>query len=321
MLIRPATHAGSWYLADHSKLESQVGGLLKKALSQRGNAPGARFYIGPHAGYAYAGRKLAETYAALDAEKIKRVFLLGPSHHVYFRSKVLVTKYRAYETPLGNLNVDTAVCKDLCRKHPSVFGYMSEEVDDDEHLFEMHAPFLVHAAADVKFVPIMILGLSLDLRESVVELLLPYMDESTAFVVLSDFCHWGRRFGYTKYVPGSDISEIELVPGKGTNSIAESIEVLDSHAFKNIHSLETWDAYIAWTGNTICGQKPIGVVLRLIEEAGIAGSWVHSGFDRSSSPKSLADLSVSYASAFFASANEANERSELAEIGLKRNGI
>lgn len=34
------------------------------------------------------------------------------------------------------------------------------------------------------------------------QLLAPYLaDPSNLFVISSDFCHWGRRFGYTYYEP------------------------------------------------------------------------------------------------------------------------
>lgn len=105
--------------------------------------PGARFLVGPyvtaavrrlgenrnqqtnhrHAGYSFAGSTLAETYKAWDTKGMyvphpslcffcylttnlsKRVFILGPSHHVYFQGARL-TPFSVYETPLGNVPVD-----------------------------------------------------------------------------------------------------------------------------------------------------------------------------------------------------------------------
>ena len=39
-----------------------------------------RAIIAPHAGYSYSGPTAAIAYKALNPERIKRVFVLGPSH-------------------------------------------------------------------------------------------------------------------------------------------------------------------------------------------------------------------------------------------------
>lgn len=305
MLIRPATHGGTWYSGDSTRLKQQISGFFKKTGQNPIN--GARILLGPHAGYTYLGPRLAETFSVWDTGKTKRIFILGPSHHVYFRNKVLVSKYSGYDTPLGVLPVDKEVCKELCTVAPSVFGYMSEEVDDEEHLFEMHAPFIAYRSQedgiDVKIVPIMILGLNSEVRDHVVRYLAPYVkDESNSFVVLSDFCHWGRRFGYTKYVPNEDWTELTEYSAirRGKTPIYKSIEILDKAAMEvaSLGLSEEWDEYIAVTGNTVCGQKPLGVILRLLEFCGISTSWEWIGYSQSSRVMEGSDLSVSYASGY-----------------------
>lgn len=243
--------------------------------------PGARVLLGPHAGYTYSGARLAETFAAWDTSKVRRVFILGPSHHVYFRNKALTSRYSVYQTPLGDLPVDTEVCAKLCESALGAFGYMLLGVDDEEHSFEMHAPFILHRAqqdsVEVKIVPIMISSLGSGLREKIVEELAPYFgDPQNTFVVLSDFCHWGRRFGYTEYVPGDDLAHLAAYSEsrKGANAIWQSIEFLDRRAMAVAQkgSLKAWDEYIERTGNTICGQKPVGVVLKLLEHSNLHSS-------------------------------------------------
>lgn len=312
-MIRPATHSGSWYSVDPSTLSSQLSGWFVKAPKAQ---PGARVLIGPHAGYTYCGARLAETYSVWDLSKTKRVFILGPSHHVYFKESVLVTQYDSYETPLGNIEVDVKVCNTLTSQlGKSSFKSMSETIDDDEHLFEMHLPFLVYRCKQEsvplpKIVPIMVSSLSTKARERVVQALAPYFaDEENAFVILSDFCHWGKRFGYTKYAPNNDLNE--LVPYSGARShevpIHKSIEYLDMSAMEiaSAGTAAKWDSYIDTTGNTICGQTPIGIVLKLIEVykggGGLTASnrvfeWL--GYSQSEKATKSSDSSVSYASGF-----------------------
>lgn len=64
----------------------------------------------PHAGYSYSGPAAAWAFAAAPgassgANRINRVFVLGPSHHAYSTS-ISLTQFKRWETPLGELEVD-----------------------------------------------------------------------------------------------------------------------------------------------------------------------------------------------------------------------
>lgn len=313
MLVRPASHAGSWYSADPNRLTAQIAAHF--AAAARPLLPGARVLIGPHAGFTYCGPRLGETYSVWDTSAVKRVFILGPSHHVYFRDAAMVSKYAYYDTPVGRLKVDQDVCAALTSRN-SLFKYMSSSVDDEEHLFEMHAPFIAHRAkqekVEVAIVPIMISGLSKKLRADVVAALLPYLGEpENTFVISLDFCHWGRRFGYTTYLPNNDLSKMgdfaDFSHSHRKNPIYKSIETLDHTAMEIAAGglVAKWDAYIDTTGNTICGQKPLAIVLSLIEhfrETGgeIAGDDVFEwlGYSQSNQAEHGNDSSVSYASGY-----------------------
>lgn len=69
----------------------------------------------------------------------KRVFLLGPSHHFYLPGCAL-TRCDAYETPLGDLKIDTATVSELHKT--GRFDKMSLQTDEDEHSLEMHLPYI-----------------------------------------------------------------------------------------------------------------------------------------------------------------------------------
>lgn len=72
-----------------------------------------------------------------------KVFILGPSHHVYLPSCALPTSQcTAYETPLGNLRLDNITIEALRRT--GEFDEMGKDVDEDEHSIEMHLPYIRH---------------------------------------------------------------------------------------------------------------------------------------------------------------------------------
>jgi AmmeMemoRadiSam system protein B len=69
----------------------------------------------------------------------KRVFVLGPSHHVY-TTKCKLSKQDYYATPLGNLKVDRELTDRLFSTNQ--FEWMSKEEDEDEHSLEMQMPYI-----------------------------------------------------------------------------------------------------------------------------------------------------------------------------------
>ncbi|ODQ81899.1 hypothetical protein BABINDRAFT_160130 [Babjeviella inositovora NRRL Y-12698] len=330
MHLRPATHSGSWYSANPTKLSAQIKQWFKTALAETADTEIAvpRFLIGPHAGLTYAGATLAQTYRlwhSNNTDHIKRIFILGPSHHVYFKEVAYTTRFDAYETPMGNVPCDVAVCKLLAKS--SRVKYLPESVDEEEHSFELHMPF-IHQCFALKnqpppaIVPILLSHGSEDFDEALAKMLAPYLaDDSNAFVISSDFCHWGRRFGYTEYV--SDVTGFESVKVTATDGtydlylqtlrssktalaipIYKSIELLDRRGMAVIStgSYDAWRLYIDSTGNTICGEKPIGVLLRMmeigretLEEVGLF-EW--AGYTQSNAVTSVADGSVSYAGGY-----------------------
>ncbi|ODQ45402.1 hypothetical protein PICMEDRAFT_17875 [Pichia membranifaciens NRRL Y-2026] len=309
-VIRSASHAGTWYTSNPETLKTQIGRFLNSATER---VPGARVVVGPHAGYSYSGPILGKTYGTLDPTGIERVFIMGPSHHVYFKGCVLTTDCDYYDTPLGKLEVDKDVINELIEDDPKLFKKMSLEVDEDEHSFELHMPFLRKVTNDLgihpKIIPIMISATDENFEKRVAKSLKPYFeDKSNAFIVSTDFCHWGSRFSYIAYTPTGTLTDIEDIskskhPSNSQLPIYKSIEFLDRAAMKTIStgSYRSFKDYMYLTDNTICGAKPLGVLMLMMQDS-ISETSKHSlkwnGYAQSSSVVSSRDSSVSYASGY-----------------------
>ena len=136
-----------------------------------------------HAGYDYSGSCGAFAYRQVDASKMyeqrlsflnqydscficfsKRVFILGPSHHVRLGGCAL-SPATIYKTPLYDLTIDqksayeyfkhhciclyernayiVAVYEELYRTNE--FQTMSPTTDEDEHSIELHLPYVAKA--------------------------------------------------------------------------------------------------------------------------------------------------------------------------------
>lgn len=226
---------------------------------------------------------------------------------------------------------------------------MSRGVDEAEHSLELHLPY-IHRLLQLQhpdkpasqyppLVPIMVGSTSASTERAFGTLLAPYLeDPSNAFIISSDFCHWGLRFQYTYYVPQAPTPGPTLPlsydslpqPSATLESVNETIEsVSTGHALRHrdrigrnepaIHeSISAFDLAtmaaittgktekfldtIYRTGNTVCGRHPIGVMMAALEVAakadGTKGKFHFVRYERSSDAISVSDSSVSYVSAF-----------------------
>jgi len=282
MSVRRATHAGSWYSDDGNELNKE----LTQWLSDVGPVPSsAKGIIVPHAGYRYSGPSAAFGYKTLNPDTTKTIFLLGPSHHSYFTVCGL-SRMKEYETPLGNLLVDREITEALAST--GEFSFLASNVEEAEHSLEMHLPYIAKIMGSREFtiVPIMVGAVSKEDEEKYGKLLAPYlMREGTAFVISSDFCHWGKRFSYTPYNAehGPIYRSIEELDKEGMNLIAAG----DPVAFVG---------YIKKTKNTICGRHPITVFMWALLHARSTRQLcvVPTHYEQSSQCINKSDSSVSY---------------------------
>lgn len=295
---RRASHAGSWYDASADSLAESLTAWLAEARGASQPVADLHAVIAPHAGYSYSGPTAADAYAAVDPASFERVFILGPSHHVYLRDRCAVSGAQSLETPLGALDVDTGIVAQLAGGVPghegAVFGRMDPDMDEAEHSIEMHLPYIRQVFSDspVKVIPIVVGSLGEQKERDFGRALAPWLaDGRSLFVISSDFCHWGARFAFNR------------VDREG-GQIWESIERLDRKGMRciegGIHA--QYAQYQRQTENTVCGRHPIGVLMSALEQRSqtlqrrFSTSFVR--YAQSSQVRSMSDSSVSYASAW-----------------------
>jgi len=290
--VRRATHAGSWYTDNGAELHDELSRWLADApVSQ---AP-ARAIISPHAGYYYCGACAAHAYKQIDPTRVRRVFILGPAHHVHL-SGCALSPAETYKTPLYDLTIDADVYRELYST--GLFQEMTLSTDEDEHSVEMQLSYIAKVMesrrGQFKIVPMMVGSLTLEREQAYGKALARYLaDPDNLFVISSDFCHWGQRFKYTHYESSS-------------GDIWQSIEHLDRRGMDKIEALDHvgFNEYLKQYHNTICGRHPIGVLLGAIAVLKQTGnghqySLKFTQYAQSSKCHNMKDSSVSYASASF----------------------
>jgi AmmeMemoRadiSam system protein B len=283
-LIRQASHAGDWYESNSSVLASSLKNWLSK-VTQPKEIKLLKGIIGPHAGYYYSGSTAAWSYANITPSNYNRVILLGPCHYKGISSCGLPSS-TIYETPLGNLKVDTEEVGKLSKLKNFVF--MKKEDEEQEHSLEMHLPYIKHVFGEqeVKLLPIMVGSLSQKSVEYFGKIFSEYLkDDKTLFVISSDFCHWGINFDYMPYnsADGEVWQHIEKLDKAGISHITNQ----DPEGFLN---------YLNLTDNTICGRHPITVFLYALKYSGLETKTNLVYYKQSGQVKSKKQSSVSYAS-------------------------
>lgn len=279
--------------------------------------PGPRGTNPSHAGYDYSGRCAAWAYSCLDLAGVRRVFLLGPSH-TYYLEGCAVSAFAKYATPFGDLAVDGDALG--CLKQAGAMADIPRRNDEREHSLEMHLPYLWVCCERTfasprdfpAIVPVLVGGVAVADEKAVGRLLAPLVeDPANAFIVSSDFCHWGYTYQYTVYSPDRGLGALVSLdkhddPPQGP-PIHDSIRWLDEAAMEAVAGGKH-DAFVAVihkTHNTVCGRHPIGVVMAALEllanEAAADGAKYRFKvvqYDRSNLVTRPNDFSVSYVSAY-----------------------
>jgi len=199
-----------------------------------------------------------------------------------------MSTFSSYDTPLGEITVDleglnlNTVVQSL--RLTGAFKPIARDIDINEHSLELHLPFIKRVLPNATLVPIMVGQLSAPDQLLHASILAPFFnDPANLFIISTDFCHWGTRFGYT--------------PHDGNVPIYEFIQALDRRAMTAIESANpaVFGEYLQHTKNTICGRNPVLVLLALLESNPHCVEFIH--YAQSSKAKSFKDSSVSYAAA------------------------
>ncbi|MCP4177797.1 MAG: AmmeMemoRadiSam system protein B [bacterium] len=246
--IRKTSVAGQFYNNNPHQLELQIDSFIQDSKLSIFNNKQIRAVIIPHAGYTFSGQVASETLAIASNNKYERIVILCPSHYVGFTGMALPT-YDRCETPLGELIIDTKSIKEL-----SSAGFKTNpEAHKLEHSLEVQLPLIKKIFDNVPILPIICGYGKADKHDKMIKSMSKFFDNTTLWIISSDFTHYGRSFNYLPF----------------TSNIKENLYNLDIGAVKEILSLKSsgLKKYVQKTGATICGIKPISALLEIINVA------------------------------------------------------
>ena len=231
-----------------------------------------------------------------------------------------MTTFDKYQTPFGDLKVDRDTIQRI--KEAGQFDDIPPRKDIAEHSLEMHTPYIYKRLKDTfgsspdklpPIVPVLIGDNDREQEKAAARVFVSYLkDPENAFVISSDFCHWGSNFSYMVYAPDGDWRKLQRLrsrdPAPAGAPIHETIKLIDEAAMDAVKG-GSHDAFVdnlAVTGNTVCGRHPIGVAMAALEHIrqesggsdGEDRKFKIVQYQRSNLVKAPSDFSVSYVSAY-----------------------
>jgi AmmeMemoRadiSam system protein B len=157
-MIRNPSVAGYFYPGSKAELRAMIEQYVDK------NAPkeDAIGLLMPHAGYIYSGGVAGATISRV---KFKDTFIIiGPTHSGLGKPFSVMPE-GTWRTPLGDVEIDDK----LAAKIIELSEYAEEDytAHEDEHAVEVQVPFLQYFKSNVRIVPVILAGASLNIYKEI----------------------------------------------------------------------------------------------------------------------------------------------------------
>ena len=245
--IRKPAVAGSFYAGDSKSLNIQIENCFLHKIGpgeipltnpkKENNIIGL---ISPHAGYMYSGPVAANGFykIALDG-KPNTIIILGPNHRGFGEDVSIIAEGK-WETPLGELEIDTEMAEDILKNSEIIKN--DKKAHQYEHSIEVQLPFIQYIfGKDIKFVPICMtrqdINTDIKIAQSICS---SVVGKNILIIASSDFTHYE------------------------TQEYAENVDKQAINAILEFNPKKLYD--IIYRQNlTMCGPGPITVMLIVCE--------------------------------------------------------
>ena len=184
--VKEPSVAGTFYPSDRKELKDTVETFLSRAKNITGEGKIIAL-ISPHAGYRYSGQVAAYGYRQLQGRDIRKIILIGQSHHETFRG-ASVYPSGVFKTPLGDVGIDAKSSKTLLNEHAQVTFYPAAFAK--EHSLEVQLPFLQSVLNDFMIIPVLIGNPSKETFDHLISALTELIDDTTLMVASTDLSHY-----------------------------------------------------------------------------------------------------------------------------------
>ncbi|MDP3979911.1 MAG: AmmeMemoRadiSam system protein B [Chlamydiota bacterium] len=190
-LIRPMSVAGSFYPREPEQLRKMILDFNKNVPDPVGESSVLALIV-PHAGYIYSGQTAAYVYKRLSPDAFDSIILIGPNHHGSGKGGTSIYVKGAFETPLGNINVDEALASRILSGCPGANADLRSH--ECEHSLEVQLPFLQIVLHEFSIVPIVMSDYSRQacelLSESIAQAIKNIAPKKVLIIASTDLSHY-----------------------------------------------------------------------------------------------------------------------------------
>ena len=192
MQIRTPAVAGMFYPSEKNKLTKLIEDCFLHSFGPGKNPKkiGKKIFgiICPHAGYVYSGPIACHSVNSISSESPELFIIIGPNHWGIGRSVATMTDC-IWETPLGNVEVDSESAKEISQ--------LSKNIESDffshtrEHSLEVQIPILQKTFSNFKILPISLVNQSKEIAKDVGLTIAKIAKKKKVMIIgSSDFTHY-----------------------------------------------------------------------------------------------------------------------------------
>ncbi len=234
---RKAAVAGQFYPGSRTELKEQLHELFQNAKPRLLEKEQLQAVISPHAGYVFSGEVAASAFNQIpENASYKRIFVLASSHQYSFKGASVFCNGN-YETPLGEVRVDTKLAKYILESSDVFVN--KPEAHETEHSLEVQLPFLQYKLGDnFKLIPIILGTNSAGDCKKIADALQDYFTSENLFVISTDFSH------YPDYINATEVDN-KTAEAICDNNPDDLLKVLDENKSEGIRNLAT--SLCGWT--------------------------------------------------------------------------
>ena len=226
--IRPATKAGSWYPSNPAELQRMLELFREQAvtaiISEQLSNYSCTTAITPHAGLVFSGGCAAKAFYALSLKHPKpdTIIIFGATH-TQFAGSAGVWASGSWQTPLGEIEVDTELAEQVLHLAYPTRDYTSQRYDN---AIELQTPLLKFFFPDSRILPISTppSSQSANLGADIANIV-GSSPKTCLIIGSSDLTHYGASYGFVPAGNGIDGIEWARANDQRLIRIIESLEV------------------------------------------------------------------------------------------------
>jgi hypothetical protein len=220
--LRRADFAGSWYPRSESECRRTIDAFVEASLAcpRHGNAIGG---IVPHAGWMFSGKIACNVIQCLKHfSEPDTCIIFG--RHLHPGSGNYILPKGAYETPLGDLDVDAELAEALMKEF--TFHVESASRYEPDNTIELQLPFIKYFHADTRILPVGVppTPKSLEIARRAAQISAD-LGRKTLVLGSTDLTHYGYNYGFTPMGVGEEA--VKWVKNKNDKRVIDLILEMD----------------------------------------------------------------------------------------------